>query len=141
MAESISASTWYDRIDVVASVPTHWTRRLRRSFHAADALAILIAKRLKLPYAALLKRIRGGPHQIGLKYEERRANVRDAFAMCRGAELRAARVLLVDDVKTTGATVNECAGVLKKAGAAEVYVAVVALAGGDPDRSPVPRDA
>ena len=141
MAESISASTWHNRIEVVASVPTHWTRRLRRSFHAADALAILIAERLGLPHAVLLKRIRGGPHQIGLKYEERKANVRNAFAMCRGVELRQARVLLVDDVKTTGATVNECAGVLKKAGAAEVYVAVVALAGGDPVRSPVPRDA
>lgn len=141
MAESISAATWHDRVEVLTSVPTHWTRRWGRSFYAADALATLLAKRLGLPHAALLKRIRGGRHQIGLNYQQRKANVRNAFAMRRGVTLREARVLLVDDVRTTGATVNECAGVLKEAGAAEVYVAVVAQAGGDPNRSPVPRDA
>jgi len=141
VAESISAATWHDRIEVVASVPTHWTRRWGQSFYAADALADLVANRLGLPHTALLKRIRGGRHQIGLNYQQRKANVRNAFAMRRGVKLREARVLLVDDVRTTGATVQECAGVLKEAGAAEVYVAVVVQAGGDPNRSPVPRDA
>jgi predicted amidophosphoribosyltransferase len=73
----------------------------------------------------VLRRVRGGPHQIGLSHSQRVENVRGAFAMARGVTLRGARLLLVDDVMTTGATLNECAKVLRRGGAAEVYAAVV----------------
>lgn len=90
-----------------------------------------MARRLNLPLVRVLRRTRAGPHQIGLSYTARAANVRGAFAMRPGVELRDARLLLIDDVRTTGATINECAKVLQASGAAEVYAAVVVAVGID----------
>lgn len=89
----------------------------------------MIAKERDLPYVSLLRRVRAGPHQVGLSYEKRIANVQGAFALRRGCELRDARLLLVDDVTTTGATIKECAKVLRRGGAKEVYAAVVSSVG------------
>ncbi|MFQ5413336.1 MAG: ComF family protein [Phycisphaerae bacterium] len=132
LGASVSAAAWCDEIDVVTSVPTHWRHRLRRPLHAADVLGAQVARLAGLPYVALLRRVRAGPHQVGLSHAERIANVRGAFAMRADVSLRSARVLLVDDVKTTGATINECARVLYAGGAAAVYAAVVLTAGWTP---------
>jgi ComF family protein len=129
LAEAIHNAPWQDRIEAVVSVPTHWKRRFNRPFHAADALAAHVAVRIGRPNVSVLRRIRAGPHQIGLSPTERTANVRGAFALRKGVTLRDARVLLVDDVKTTGATLEECAKVLRRGGAAEVYAAVVLRVG------------
>jgi len=129
LAEAIHNVPWRDRIEAVVSVPTHWKRRFNRPFHAADALASHVAGRIGSPHVPVLRRVRAGPHQIGLSPTERTANVRGAFALRKGVTLRDARVLLVDDVKTTGATLEECAKVLRRGGAAEVYAAVVLRVG------------
>ena len=129
LAEAIHNAPWRDRIEAVVSVPTHWKRRFNRPFHAADALASHVAGRTGRPNVSVLRRVRAGPHQIGLSPTERTANVRGAFALRKGVTLRDARVLLVDDVKTTGATLEECAKVLRRGGAAEVYAAVVLRVG------------
>lgn len=125
LAEAVRAAPWQERVKAIAPVPTHWRRRLARPLHAADALARFVARKTRLPVETVLKRTRCGPHQIGLSYTERAENVRGAFAVGRGKDVEGARLLVVDDVKTTGATLNEVAKVLYRAGAAEVYAAVV----------------
>ena len=129
LAEAIESAPWRDRIEAIVSVPTHWKRRFNRPFHAADALASYVARKVSLPYVSILRRIRAGPRQIGLSDTERAVNVRGAFAIRKGVVLRDARVLLIDDVRTTGATLEECAKVLRRGGAAEVYAAVVLRVG------------
>ncbi len=131
LAEAVARAPWHERVEAMVSVPTHWTRRLRRPLHAADALASIVAGTTGLVRLPILRRVRAGPHQIGLSYEERVRNVRGAFALRREVRLHDARLLLIDDVKTTGATINECAKILRRGGAAEVYAAVVVTAGWD----------
>lgn len=128
LSKVVAAAPWVGRIEALTAVPTHWKRRIRSPVYPAHGLTARVAKTLGLPQLPLLRRVRAGPHQIGLDFDQRKANVRDAFALRRGVELRDARLLLIDDVKTTGATINECAKVLRKGGAAEVYAAVVVQA-------------
>ena len=125
LADAVQSACWRERVEAVVSVPAHWRRQLLRASYPADALATIIARRTSLPRVSLLRRIKAGPHQIGLSYREREKNVRGAFALRPGVKLGDARLLLVDDVRTTGATLGECAKVLRRAGAKEVYAAVV----------------
>lgn len=125
LSEAIGAALWRDQVEGIVSVPTHWRRRITRSFHAADALASLVARRLDLPHLPLLCRLRAGPRQVGLSVTRRAENVRGAFGLRPGVALRDARLLLIDDVRTTGATLEECTRVLRRRGAAEVYSAVI----------------
>lgn len=125
VAQIVQQSDWMDRIEAVACVPTHWKHRLSRPLHAAEKLADVVANHLAVPHVPILRRVRAGPHQINLSANQRKANVKGAFAMQRGVSLRDTRLLLIDDVKTTGATLEECAKVLRKAGAAEIYAAVL----------------
>ena len=114
------------RIDAVVPVPMHWRRRLARGTSAADLLAAGIARRLGLPHRHLLRRRRATPMQNELPFDDRRGNVRGAFVASSRAAGR--RVLLVDDVTTTGATLAECRRALVEAGASAVYAAVMARA-------------
>lgn len=125
LGEVIETAPWGEHVEGIVSVPTHWRRRITRSFHAADALAALVSKRLDLPHLPLLRRLRAGPRQVGLSVTRRAENVRGAFALRPGVALKDARLLLIDDVRTTGATLEECARVLRREGASEVYSAVI----------------
>lgn len=110
--------------DVLVPVPLHFLRRARRGFNQAEALARRVGQALDLPVAtSLLRRTRHTAAQSGLPSVERRRNLRGAFA-CRSAA--GLHVALVDDVLTTGTTLNECAGMLCAAGAARVTVWVAA---------------
>ena len=122
---AISAAPWRNRIEAIVSVPTCRRHRMGRPFHVAEALASAVSKAIRLPHTRILRRIRAGPHQVGLSLQERAKNVRGAFSLRGDVTLRGPRILLIYDVKTTGATVGECAKVLRRAGAAEVYVAVL----------------
>jgi ComF family protein len=115
--------------DAVVPVPLHRWRRLQRGFDQAAALAA----GLGLPVCHALRRTRQTPAQVGLSAAARRRNVRGAFAPARQpawarCRLQGRTVLLVDDVRTTGATLHECAVVLKELGAAEVLSAALAQA-------------
>lgn len=125
LSQIVQQAEWIDRIEAVASVPTHWKHRLSRPLHGAEKLADVVADRLGIPHVPILRRVRAGPHQINLSAAQRIVNVRGAFALQRSVSLRDTRLLLIDDVKTTGATLEECAKVLRKAGAAEIYAAVL----------------
>src|SRR6185312_8735687 len=94
-------------------VPLHASRRRHRGFNQAADLA----RHVGLPVCAALTRQRATATQTGLAAAQRRRNVRDAFALTRsGLTLRAAVVVMIDDVSTTGATLEACARVLKAAG-------------------------
>ena len=110
-------------------MPLHWSRRFSRGFNQAECLARELAFAGCRLSARRLMRVRSTPHQRMLAADQRRRNVRGAFRV-RGeaSELKGRNVLLVDDVMTSGTTIAECTRVLKKAGAAAVYVAVVATA-------------
>lgn len=114
---------------VVVPVPLHGKRLAERGFNQSLVLARSIARSLSLglDYRAL-KRIRHTQPQVELKGTARAINVKGAFAVDDESLLRGRGVLLVDDVYTTGATVKECARVIKKAGAGEVVVATIARA-------------
>lgn len=140
LTEAIASAEWLSRIEALLPVPTHWTHRLRRYVYPAERLAAIAAKQLGLPNVPVLRRLRGGPHQIGLSFAARQTNVRGKFALTRGVKLKGARLLLIDDVLTTGATVDECAKVLRRNGAAEVYVAVlVKVPWSEAQRGPIPH--
>ena len=113
---------------LVTPVPLHWRRRLTRGYNQAERIARPLAARLGLPYRPLLRRRRATPPQTALPRTDRLANLHSAFAPRRGAPaaLRGRAVLLIDDVATTGATLNAAAAVLKQAGAAAVLAVVAA---------------
>jgi ComF family protein len=112
--------------DVIVPMPLHWFKQWQRGFNQADLLAREIGKKWGVPVRNLIRRRRATSPQAGLTNAKRRANVRGAFRIARGKPLQGMRVLLVDDVVTTGATASACARVLKRAGAA--HVALLALA-------------
>lgn len=115
-------------LETVAPVPLHPRRRRERRFNQSEELGNRVARALGLGYEPkLLRRVRYTRPQAELKGAARLANVAGAFAAARS--LAGARVLLIDDVITTGATVRECAKALREAGAAAVVAAAAARAG------------
>ena len=115
--------------DLVAPVPLHWRRLFIRRYNQAGLLARALARDAGATLAPdLLQRARWTGSQAGLKAKERRRNVRQAFDVPPRwqAKLEGRTVLLVDDVLTTGATVEACTRALKQAGAAHVDVLTLA---------------
>ncbi|MBI3953468.1 MAG: ComF family protein [Chloroflexi bacterium] len=114
--------------DVIVPLPLHSRRQRRRGFNQAALLAKEVGRLRHRPVGAdLIVRVRNSPSQAqAATAEERRANVKGAFQVREGAALGGKRVLLVDDVCTTGATLDACARALKEAGAAEVWGLTVA---------------
>lgn len=118
------------RLDVIAPVPLHWARRMGRGFNQSQLLARPLAAALGLPLETdLLRRTRYTRRQALLPRERRGDNIRDAFGLGRGPGVDGLGVLLVDDVVTSGATIEECARTLRAAGAREVWAASYARAG------------
>jgi competence protein ComFC len=111
----------------IVPVPLYGARRREREFNQAERLGRHLAKELNLPmHSRWLKRIVPTETQTRLSREDRMKNVKNAFVMAKGKTLSGEKVILVDDVLTTGATTNACAQVLMDAGAAEVCVWTVA---------------
>jgi len=116
-------------LDVVTWVPISPLRKLFRGYDQDQLLAEVVARELNLPCVQLLKKIRHNRAQSGIEgYAKRRANVLGAYRPENKERIPGAKILLVDDILTTGATVGECARELLTAGAQEIYCAVVASA-------------
>ena len=107
-------------------MPLHWRRLFSRGFNQSSLLAAHVAKRVNAPLRNLLRKRKSTPKQAGLTGSERRKNVSGAFRLDWRARVKDQRILLVDDVLTTGATASAAAAVLRRAGAKSVTVLTVA---------------
>jgi ComF family protein len=111
-------------VDLVVPVPLHWQRRWARGYNQAELIARPLAERLGVPLRQALRRRRGTTPQATLSREARRRNLKSPFA--GRAVLAGERVLLVDDVVTTGATLHAAAERLRSQGAGTIIAAAVA---------------
>src|SRR5216117_2526540 len=114
--------------DVIVPVPLHPTRQRERGFNQAGLLAELLSAQTSIRCKPLLERTRYTTTQTALDRSERMENLHNAFRLRKNANVRGLRVLLVDDVLTTGSTLNECARILKRASAFSVHAATAARA-------------
>ena len=128
--------TWLSHLNVplVMPIPLHPGRLRERGFNQSLLLAKFAVKALDAELDFLvLRRVKYTRPQTGLKIDERRKNVRRAFGVVDGKAVKGRNVILVDDVATTGNTLNECARVLKRAGAGKVFGLVLARTGDNPN--------
>jgi len=109
-------------------MPLHWRRRLSRGFNQSDLLAAELSRLTGVPVLSGVRRKRHTPPQSGLSQAGRRRNVTGSFDVPANAGVKDKRILLVDDVLTTGATASACAKALKRAGAMHVTAITVARA-------------
>lgn len=124
LGEVVARSATDCRFDTIVPVPLHRQRLRARGYNQAVEIARPLSRRLGLPMqAGLLQRSQPTPPQQGLSADQRRRNLRHAFTLAGSAT--GAKVLLVDDIMTTGATVRECCRTLAQGGAEEIQVAVV----------------
>jgi ComF family protein len=118
------------RFDGIVPVPLHWRRRWQRGFNQSELLARAVSRNTAIPVVRALRRMRHTTMQAGLSNTGRRRNVTGAF-VCRAGRVRGiegGRILLIDDVMTTGSTAAACAAALKRAGASRVALLTVARA-------------
>lgn len=130
LAEEIACSSLFADVDTVIPVPLHWTRRWSRGYNQAEVIGETIARRLgSSARPDILKRQRRTKTQTRLSIEGKEANVSDAFRLRKGIDLSGCRhILLVDDVFTTGATVNSCRAVLRSVVGPGTRISVATLA-------------
>ncbi|MFH1615309.1 MAG: ComF family protein [Planctomycetota bacterium] len=125
---ALQGSSFLADVDMFEPVPIHWRRRLLRGYNQAAVIAEQM-KCIDGRLSADLVRIRATRKQVSVSLKDRQANVAGAFAVRRGHKYAGRNVCLIDDIKTSGATLNECAKTLKQAGTHKVYALVLAVAG------------
>lgn len=125
------------RVEVVVPVPLHPRRIVERGFDQAALLARPVARQLRVPWGvSVLARVRETPKQAALDRAARLSNLASAIVVARPEAVEGRTVLLVDDVRTTGATLAACREVLAKAGAREVRGLTLARQGADRSEKP-----
>jgi len=118
-----------ERFDTLSYVPLSRKRLRQRGYDQARLLADELGKNYGMETQALLRKLRDVPAQSSMKTAaERRANISGCYVLAEGADTAGKRILLVDDVLTTGATLSEAARILRLGGAAEVYAVTLACA-------------
>ena len=128
IAKEVTKQFW--TIDAVTAVPLHWRRYMERGYNQAALIGREVAEHLEIPYDACIKRKRYTQQQAKLSGHQREQNVKAAFEVpeTSKADVRGKRILLIDDVYTTGMTLEACKRSLELCGAKSVYIAVVARA-------------
>lgn len=114
------------RYDALVPVPLHWWKRVQRGYNQTELLAQELSRHCGVPVLCALRRKKRSGAQAGLSRSARRRNVRGVFAAVSGVPVTGQRLLLIDDVLTSGATANACASVLRRAGAERVDVLTLA---------------
>ncbi len=122
MQHCLEEQDWH--IDTICAVPLHWSRYLERGYNQSAVLAKHLSQTSGIPYKPLLKRIRRTSQQAKLSKAARLSNVSEAFL----AKEHKGRILLIDDVITSGATSQACMEALLNAGAKDVKIAAIARA-------------
>lgn len=118
-----------DLFDYIIYVPVSLKRYMKRGYNQSELIAKSISQELNKPLIKFcLLKIRNNKKQSDLKIEERFKNVKNVYKVINKSKILGKRILLIDDIYTTGATVNECSKVLKQAGVIEVLVATIARA-------------
>ena len=129
MAEAMVDARLRNRaFDLIVPVPLHPARLRERGFNQAHVLATMLAQKIGVPVCRVLERIRYTTTQTAFDRSDRVENLRNAFRLRKKMAVRELRVLLVDDILTTGSTLSECARVLREAGARSVYAITAARA-------------
>lgn len=124
-APALAAEAW----DFIVPVPLFPVKKREREFNQAARLAARLGRAAKIEVnEGLLRRVKPTMTQTQLTRQQRAANVEGAFAFCGGRKLKGAKIVLLDDVLTTGATTNACARALRKAGAGDIIVWTAARA-------------
>ena len=119
-----------NKIEAIVPIPLHWTKKRQRGYNQAQLLAAEIGKQSGLPvYPNLLKRTRKTKPQKNLNDTGRKNNLKKAFKTQEN-NVQLSRILLVDDIYTTGSTINEAASELRKAGIEQVYYVSVCIGRG-----------
>jgi competence protein ComFC len=116
------------QFDAIVPVPLHPAKQRERGFNQAALLAEWLSSHVAVPLCPALQRIHYTTTQTAFDRSERMQNLRGAFRLRKKADVRNLRVLLIDDVLTTGSTLSECARILKEGGAQSVYAATAARA-------------
>lgn len=129
MVQVLKADFYLKRSEIIAPVPLFWWKKLRRGYNQARLLADFIGRECNIEVVEALSRNKNTKTQTRLKDRERKENVWSAFNV-RDDLVKDRIVLLVDDVMTSGATIKECARVLKQSGAKKVYALVAAITPG-----------
>lgn len=111
---------------VITFVPLHWRRQAQRGYNQSEILAKIISEKLSVVCCQLLVKLRSTKRQAELTGSNRRKNLERVFSAKTDIDIKNKRIIIVDDVTTTGSTLNECAKALKDAGAKEVWGLVVA---------------
>lgn len=114
------------KFDLIVPVPLHPARKRERGFNQADLISLELQSATGIRCRSVLQRVRYTTTQTQFDRSERMENLRGAFRLRPRSDVQGLRMLLVDDVLTTGSTLSECASVLKQAGAASVYAATAA---------------
>jgi len=127
LAACLASALPRDRqFDMVVPMPLHWRRQWQRGFNQAELLARATARRSGIPMVNAVRRMRFTATQAGLSNAKRRANVAGAFRVKRPRQIHGRRILLIDDVMTTGSTGSACALALNRAGAKSVTLLTLA---------------
>jgi ComF family protein len=128
MMKILDIKNMFGNIDAIIAVPLHRKRRKERGFNQSYLVAKRLGRKLHIRVERrVLFRIKKSQPQIDLPAHQREKNVMGAFKVRKAKRIRGKRILLIDDVMTTGATVNECARVLKRSGSKEICVLTVAI--------------
>jgi competence protein ComFC len=127
LAELVLGNLSLKMSDFIVPVPLHWQDRLRRGYNQTELLALQLSKLTSIPvFPKILIKGRKTPSQTALSQSQRIKNVKDAFMLKNSERIKNKKVILVDDVFTTGSTVNECSKVLQEAKAGQVNVVTLA---------------
>jgi ComF family protein len=128
LADLLMDQPWWQEVDALCPIPMHWTRRLSRGFNPSYLLAQTISEKTGIPHITLLKRGKFTRPQVGLSASSRKENIKDSFVINPRRPIEDSVICLVDDVMTTGATLNEAAKILRQGNVNSVYAAVLAKA-------------